>query len=372
MYVPAAMRKQVLAQLHAAHQGFNKTMDRASRTVWWPTIRNEVQQTIAGCVPCREHLPSQTHQPLLQGPKAKRPFQVLHADLCHHAGNQFLVLTDEYSGWPDLYALRKDTTARAIINALRGHFMAHTVPETFRPDNGPQFVAAETATFLDHWQVHLSPSAPHLPRTNGRAEAAVKAVKRILRGATAPGTTTPDPDKVTEGIIAFRNTPRFGGRSPAEWVYGRQIKDRLPTHHTAFSPRWQRDWATLDAREAATKKDAGDRYNLAARRHPPLTVGTRVWVQDHISQRWDVAATITERDNNDIYALKQPSGRVLKRNRVHIRPRAPELAPPEAEDQQAGPSRPPPAQAGARPRATQSAQEPRPRRITTIPARYRT
>ena len=382
IYIPTAERRNTLQQLHAAHQGINKTMDRANRAVWWPTITNDVAQTVARCTPCREHLPSLTHQPLLHGPKADRPFQILHADLAHHAGGQFLILTDEYSGWLDIHPLPRLASAAATIGALRAHFLAHTVPEAIHPDNGPQFAARETLQFLAHWQVQFRPSAPHLPRTNGRAEAAVKAAKRILRGATPPASTTPDPDQVAEGVIAFRNTPRFGGRSPAEWVYGRNLKDRLPTHHTAFAERWQRGWRELDAREAATKRTAAERYDSRSRQHTPLAPGDQVWVQDHTTQRWTITATVVERGPHDIYSVKQPSGRIIKRNRVHLRLQADqpltaldpqqEERPPAAPDPQHTARRPdpdtePPA---ARDR-DQPSQHQRPRRQARRPARYR-
>ena len=143
--------------------------------MWWPTINQDIVQRVARCRTCRETLPSLPHQPLLHGPKAVRPFQILHLDLCQFANKQYMVVTDEYSGWPDLHGLGTDTTAPAIIARLRQQFLAHTIPESVRPDNGPQFTAAETAEFLSLWQVRVEPSAPHLPRTNGRAEAAVKA-----------------------------------------------------------------------------------------------------------------------------------------------------------------------------------------------------
>ena len=365
IYVPQAMRRQVLGQLHAAHQGVTKTLDRARRAVWWPTLQNDVQQTVSKCTPCREHLPSLAHQPLLHGPKATRPFQILHADLCHHGGSQYLILTDEYSGWPDLYAMPRVASARAVIDALRSQFMAHTVPEALHPDNGPQFAAAETRTFLDHWQVQFHASAPHLPRTNGRAEAAVKAMKKILRGATPDNTATPDQDKVAEGVIAFRNTPRFGGRSPAEWVYGRNLKDRLPTHHTAFSQRWQRDWEALDAREANAKAKADTRYDACSRRHQQLAPGTPVWVQDHVTQRWTTVAVVVEKDGHDNYKVKQPSGRVIRRNRVHIRPRQEDT---EATEPQGQPERTP---ATPEQQTPQTPPMARPQREKRRPARYR-
>ncbi len=344
--IPTAARRKALDQLHAAHQGTTKTHERARRTVWWPTIHHDVERRVAACRPCREALPSLPHQPLLHGPKATRPFQILHLDLCQFGAHHYLVITDEYSGWPDLHGLGSNTTANAVISKLRQQFLAHTVPESVRPDNGPQFAAAETKEFLALWQVRMEPSAPHLPRTNGRAEAAVKAMKKIIRGSTNEGAHQPCEDRLTEGIIAFRNTPRFGGRSPAEWVYGRNIKDTLPTHHTSFDPRWQRDWRALDEREDTTKTRAHARYDASAQTHRPLRAGEAVWVQHHITNRWTIPATIVEVHAHDIYAVKQASGRVYKRNRVHLRARQPqeEELPPEEERPTPRPKQHPPHQ----------------------------
>ena len=383
--IPRASRKQATTQLHAAHQGINKTRERAARTVWWPTINNDIEQAVGRCTTCRETLPSLTHQPLLHGPRASRPFQTLHLDLCHHGGEQYLVITDEYSGWPDLAGLGRDASAAAIIDKLRRQFLAHTVPEAVRPDNGPQFTASETRQFLALWQVRVEPSAPYLPRTNGRAEAAVKAMKKILRGSSAGG--RPDADQLAEGIIAYRNTPRYGGRSPAEWVYGRNLKDRLPTHHSAFDPRWQRDWAALDTREETTKRKANARYDGQARAHTPLSPGDPVWVQNHVTQRWTIPGTVLETEDHDAYLVRHDSGRVYRRNRVHLRRRLAEEgeqeplpeppSPPAATEPTPEGTRPPAAlrpPATSQPPAVRTTPAPptprRSRRPRRTPARY--
>ena len=136
-------------------------------------------------------------------------------------------------------------------------------------------------------------------------------MKKILRGATNEGAHHPDEDKLVEGIVAFRNTPRFGGRSPAEWVYGRNVKDTVPTHHSAFDARWQRDWAALDDAEETTKTKGYARYDGRAQNHQPLHPGDKVWVQHHVSNRWTIPATVLESRESDIYAVRQASGRVF-------------------------------------------------------------
>ena len=52
--IPAAMRPRTLIQLHLAHQGEVRTLRRARRSVWWPTVRVDVLNEVRGCKPCRE------------------------------------------------------------------------------------------------------------------------------------------------------------------------------------------------------------------------------------------------------------------------------------------------------------------------------
>ena len=66
-------------------------------------MTSDITHAVHNCKPCREHLPSQAHEPLQRGPDATRPFQKLHADIFQVAGSNYLVLTDEFSGWPNLH-----------------------------------------------------------------------------------------------------------------------------------------------------------------------------------------------------------------------------------------------------------------------------
>uniref|UniRef100_A0A1Y1MUA0 RNA-directed DNA polymerase n=1 Tax=Photinus pyralis TaxID=7054 RepID=A0A1Y1MUA0_PHOPY len=340
LLVPGPMRRQILHHLHAAHQGISKTLERARMTVWWPTIATDVTDVIRHCRPCQEHLPSQPHEPMQRGPDAERPFQKLHADLFEVADTHYLVLTDEFSGWPDITTLGTDTSSRRIIEALRNAFMNHARPVMLKPDNGRQFVSHEVQAFLKKWGVALETSSPHLPRSNGRAEAAVKAMKKIIRGATPEGAKRPDPDELTAGIMAFRNTPRYGGRSPAELIYGRTCGEMLPRHPNAYDPKWERSFRQLDETAAERREKLEAHYEATAKPLQPFPVGTPVMVQHHQTKRWTISGTVTEVLPKHEYLIQQDNGGILRRNRTLLRKRY-FRAPPQPQLQEEGPSREP-------------------------------
>jgi transposase InsO family protein len=280
LVIPRALVPATVRQVHAAHQGEEKSLERARRVVWWPTLTNDVLQVVRRCTPCQEHRPAQAHKPLQRNPDAERPFQRVHADFFEEAGQHYLVITDEYSGCPMLYCVGQDTTAGMVVKCLRQLFVQWEVPTVLRSDNGPQFAAAQTQTFLQKWGVTFEPSSPRLPRTNGRAEAAVKAMKRLVRGATPFGSNKPDENEIAEGLLAFRNTSRYGGRSPAELAFGRRAREALPMHWQSLEdPRWAADVRELDDTATARRERLAHHYEATAKPLEPFPVGALVAVE---------------------------------------------------------------------------------------------
>ena len=142
---------------------------------------------------------------------------------------------------------------------------------------------------------------------------------------TGPGGTL-DTDKVLRGILQYRNTPDpVTGLSPAEVVFGRQIRDFTPVLPGKFRPRdeWRR---TLEKREdALTKRHFKDheRWSEHTKRLPPLRIGDHVYIQNqtgNYGRRWDKSGVIVEVRQHDQYLVKKDgSGIPTLRNRRFLR-----------------------------------------------------
>ena len=63
--------------------------------------------------------------------------------------------------------------------------------------------------------VEVRSSSAYFPQSNGRAEAGVKSMKRLLMGNLGPKGYI-DNDRVAKALLQYRNTPfRVGSASPA-------------------------------------------------------------------------------------------------------------------------------------------------------------
>ena len=141
-------------------------------------------------------------------------------------GHNFIIYADRFSGWTEVVdAIQPNATA--VCNTLRRYFETFGVPEEMSSDGGPPFNSSDYATFLKDWNVTHRLSSAYYAQSNGRAEAAVKTIKRILT-TNISSTGSLDTDAVAKALLLHRNTPSPDiGASPAELLFGRPLNDHL-------------------------------------------------------------------------------------------------------------------------------------------------
>ena len=85
--VPAALRGQVLAGIHPAHQGFSGMAERIDETIFWPEINPDILRTRGSCMTCIREAPSQP-----AGFPVAPDYFSLH-------GHKFLVIANRFTWW---------------------------------------------------------------------------------------------------------------------------------------------------------------------------------------------------------------------------------------------------------------------------------
>ena len=318
--IPQSLRSRVLTDLHASHQGLTRTLRRARQVVYWPHITNDIDNVVRSCEQCRLHASSQAKEPLraTEDRRPTLPFESTSADLFSCQGWEYLAYVDRKTGWPCVAKVGCTATSADVIRALRNWFADIGVPRVLTTDGGPQFSSRRFAEFCDRWQVQHSTSSPHFPQSNGHAEAAVKALKRLIMKTTTGGAL--DVDSFQRGLLEWRNTPRANGQSPAQALYGRRLSSFMFAHHRSFSPEWQLQAAAVDARSTTQSAAAAATYNQSARTLPPLRIGSRVDMQDSRSKLWSSSGVIVAIGRNRDYLVKVASGRTYWKNRRFLRP----------------------------------------------------
>ena len=333
MVVPQALRGHILQALHSAHQGVSGMRSRVQETVFWPGMSRDIEEVCLKCPTCCRMAPSQPRLPPGEAIPPTYPFQAIAADYFSVQGTKYLVIVDRFSAWPHIMRATKSDEAagsHGLIRNLKYMFATSGAPEELSSDGGPEFTAAETQEFLERWGVRHRLSAAYHPSSNGRAEVAVKSMKRLLQGHINPDGTLDD-NRVVAGLLQYRNTPEpTTGMSPAMILFGRPLRDRIPIppktsifHCARLSPVWHDTWR---AREEALRVRFGQQAD-SRRPHthtlPPLKPQSRVLVQNQCGPhptKWDRSGCLVEALPHDQYLVRlDGSGRVTRRNRQHLK-----------------------------------------------------
>ena len=253
-------------------------------------------------------------------PLPDRIFEDVSIDFFSYAGKDFLVYVDRKSRYPIVYKFNKlDTTTESVIKILRKTFSDVGVPRKLRSDGGPQFTFAQFRKFMQKWEIEHVKSSPHYPQANGHAEAAVKAMKKLIKTSTENGNTVTD--EYHQALLEFRNTPKEGGLSPAQLVFGKPLRSHVPVHHSSFDPIWHEKSQEYDRKVAKNHLKSEQQYNQSARELKKLQIGTKVRLQNPIHKTWDKIGVIVAIGNNRKHMIKLPSGTTYWRNRRFIRER---------------------------------------------------
>ncbi|ODM88365.1 hypothetical protein Ocin01_18317 [Orchesella cincta] len=307
--VPSILRKSILNTLHSSHQGQERTLRRARQCVFWPGITNDIRNVVSSCKQCAAYLPAQQQEPLCRDPLPTFPFQTVGVDLFSHAGYEYLVMADHYSGWLNVAKCGTSANTNKVIFHLKHWMTDMGIPEKLMSDNG---------SVLLKWGIKHTTSSPHYPQSNGLAESAVKAVKYLL------AKTSPSGDLENEafqlGLLELRNTPRADGRSPAQMVFGQPMRTTLPLHRSRFAAEWKSQHKDCDIRASRLRQKATERYNKAAKPLKGLQRGDIVLLQDPKSKRWSTLGEIIDTTRRGrSHLVRTESGRVFRRNRRFLR-----------------------------------------------------
>jgi hypothetical protein len=308
--VPSSLRAIMLEKIHQSHRGPEYCLRFARDAVFWPGMAKDIEHTCSSCLNCAKYGKQAASEPMLSQPIPTRPWQFVSQDLFELEHNHYLITVDHYSDFYELDYL-PNTLATTVIQRTKAHFARHGIPLRCLTDNGPQFISNEYQNFAKTYGFEHATSSPYWPQSNGKAEAAVKDAKSILKKS----------EDFHLALLNIRNTPPRGHSfSPAQRLMGRRTQSALPTTENLCKPETPDPGIVFReiTESRATSKSTYDKR--AQPPLPPLRVGSYAYAKPRPTKRgeaWSYGQIINSPTPRS-YSINTGS-HVLRRNRAQLR-----------------------------------------------------
>lgn len=286
LVVPSSLRKEMLAIAHQGHIGLEGCLRRMREAIFWPGMSSDMKALVSQCDACLRERETPNKEPLMSHEFQLRPWSKVGADICHFDNRDLLVVVDYYSNYIEVARLR-NMSSKAVIREIQDIFSRHGIPDTLVTDNGPQFTTVEFKTFSHHWSFKHVTSSPRYPQSNGKAENAVKTVKRLFAKCKSSGHSE------FQALLNWRNTPGEGMHSsPAQRLMGRRCKTLLPSTASLLHPRYSMEQDHWDIAQSKAKQS--QYYNRSSRPLSQIYPGDAIRMKVPGSEVWTPGECIKE------------------------------------------------------------------------------
>ena len=284
-----------------------------------------ITQLVQNCQVClKESKPGK--EPLISTVLPKFPWQVVGTDLFELNKDNYVLVVDYFSRFPEVVKLTSTTSAN-VISALKSVFSRHGIPEIVRSDNGPQYASAEFSTFASSYGFQHVTSSPRYPQSNGLAERCVQTVKNLLKKSNDP----------YQSLLSYRSTPlTWCDLSPAELSMGRRLRTSLPQTDKLLIPQWP-FLTKFREQDRALKEKQKENFDSRHRTREltPIPDDTKVWITSE-DQRVP-GRVVSPADRPRSYVVETPTGQVERnRSQLQVLPNtseteneSPNVSPPE-------------------------------------------
>jgi hypothetical protein len=299
--IPRKLRREVLAKLHKSHFGMEKTKARAKQAVYWPNMEKDIEKMITECETCLAYRPNQCKEPMKPHPIPSRPWEIVGSDILTRKGEDFLLVIDYLSKYPEVFKL-KDKTAEGVIEGLKEIMSRHGIPETMIADNMP-FNSAAMRQFANSINMEIITSSPTYAQSNGEAERHVQNIKNMMKKSR---------DNFWIALLEYRTAPITGTPfAPSQILMSRKLRSIVPSTAHALMPRVVDPTIHLQQQKAKQKRY----YDRGSKEMADLAPGEVVRIKR--GDRWE-PAQVTELAKQPRSYWVEHQGHELRRNRRHL------------------------------------------------------
>jgi len=307
--IPRNIRKLMIEKVHMGHQGIEYTINLARSSLFWPGMGRQISDKVASCDMCIKYSASNPKEPMMSHKVPEYPQQIVSMDICEWEQERYLISICHYSDFIEVNKIG-NMRASTIIDVCKNNFARYGIPEVVITDGGMSFCNEEFEIFRRKWQFKHVTSSPHHQQGNGKAEAAVKVFKSILKKSVG--------DKVDWqlGMLNQRNTANKTGFSPNSRFHARTTRSAIPALIVTYSPKIPKFKSTIIEKQ---REKAKDYYDKTTRLLKPLKEGDIVWIKMNPQRKehWKKGKVMKKLNERDY--LVKVNNTVYRRNRFYIK-----------------------------------------------------
>ena len=244
--IPQALQQNTVDIAHEGHQGIVKTKNLLREKVWFPHMDRVVESKVKSCLACLSITPDHPSEPLHMSPLPSHPWFEVSLDFTgpFPSGEYLLVVIDSYSRFPEV-EICHSTSASSIFPKLDAIFARHGIPQVVKTDNGPPFNSHEFKKFAQYLGFQHRKITPLWPQANGGVERCMPMLKKTIQAAKVEN--KPWRQELFKFLRNYRATPHSStGVSPAEALYGRKIRVKLPENENRTNSKHDDNQEQLD------------------------------------------------------------------------------------------------------------------------------
>ena len=315
--IPVGLRQQMITLAHEGHLGIVGTKKNLRSRVWWPGMDTDVEKFVKRCHGCQVTGGTAEREPVRVTELPNGPWEDLAVDILGPLpnGESILVVVDYYSRWYEIRILTS-TVASKVIKAMQSMFDIHGLPISIKSDNGPQFVAHEFKEYLGSLGIHHHLVTPRWPEANGEVERQNRSLMKRVRIAYSEGKDYKH--ELNKYIVSYRNVAHsITGKSPAEMLFGRKLRVKIPQSRDIFNDIEVRD------RDSELKHTMVESRNQGLGSHTHK-VGDLVLVKRDCTGKVDTpfhtAPFRVKEVSGTMITVESEQGRVIRRNSSFVKP----------------------------------------------------
>lgn len=316
--LPRALRARALTLAHEGHLGIVGTKQHLRSKVWWPGMAKAAEKHCKECHGCQITARPDEPEPLRPTVLPDGPWQALAVDLLGPlpSKHSILVTVDYYSRYYE-YEVLTSTTTDKIIDSLENMFSRHGLPLTLKSDHGPQFKSDEFRDYCAEKGIEHLKTTPKWAQANGEVERQNSSLMKRIRIAQSAGLDWQK--ELRRYVTVYRSIAHSTtGKSPAELLFNRKMRGKLPELHPTFIDFEVRD------RDAEQKQQhklyADDRRNAE---YSEVAVGDKVLLKqekvDKFSTNFNKTPhTVVHKHGNQV-TVESPEGAQYSRNTTWVK-----------------------------------------------------